>query len=168
MNKIISKFLLLVVLSFIITLLGCSGSVGNTNTDNYKEPQIEYRLIENNTAYEVVSLASNFFGAFAIEVTYKDPKSTRRALPVKSIADNAFANQGGIMGIVILANITHIGENAFEGWNQYQKIYFQVSENTIKKEPYSFDEKWNYGCNAKILWEVNIEELQTFIPPDKK
>ncbi len=163
MKIVLKKIIVFFTLVLYFSLTSCSGEVGNTKVNyedfEYIPPVCEYRLINDNTAYELVSIEANYIGSFYVELTYNDPDNEYGTLPVTSIANNAFKDARGVFHIIILKNILTIGESAFDGWRGYQGIYFQISEeikNTNKL--YDFDPNWNLNSEAYVRWEAKPED----------
>lgn len=148
---------LLIIFLICLSFFSCSGKVGNdktnSNTIDFNKPSIYYRLINNNTEYELISIEENYIGAFMVDSYYRDSNSYGY-LPVTSIAEDAFNNHFAVFIIVIASNITHIGRNAFYGWRAYQSIYFEITEAQSKSDKYSFDRGWNANMEANIVWNA--------------
>lgn len=100
---------------------------------------LELQLIKANTEYQVVGagLAS---GEVVIEDSYK-------GLPITSIADDAFANNGTITKITMGANIREIGENAFKNCSALESVEFSENLETIGS--YAFQ-----GCTSLLSVEL--------------
>ena len=107
---------------------------------------LELQLVKANTEYQVVG-AGLSSGEVIIEDTYK-------GLPITSIADDAFANNGTITKITIGANIREIGENAFKNCSELESVEF--SENLKTIGAYAFQ-----GCTA--LSSVELPDSVTEI-----
>ena len=75
---------------------------------------LELQLVKANTEYQVIGagLAS---GEVVIADTYK-------GLPITSIADSAFANNGTITKITMGANIRETGENSFKNCSGLESV----------------------------------------------
>ncbi len=183
------RILTLAMIMILILLSSCSGSVGNTKTNDnffeyiddidnqefdfdkfmerlyeaqgeeYNRPVAYYRLIENNTAYELLAVENSYFGSYFVSTTYKDANGIYGELPVTEISSCAFAGNSSINNVYIGKNITYVGENAFDGWTISQKIHFEISQ----EESLEFDPLWNKNSNAMIIWDNNQSNLYNYI-----
>ena len=106
---------------------------------NEEDSLLELQLVKANTEYQVVGagLAS---GEVVIADTYK-------GLPITSIADDAFANNGTITKITMGANIREVGENSFKNCSALERVEF--SENLETIGAYAFQ-----GCTALLSVEL--------------
>ena len=100
---------------------------------------LELQLVKANTEYQVVGA-----GLASGEVVIAD---TYRGLPITSIADDAFANNGTITKITMGANIREIGENAFKNCSDLESVEFSESLKTIGA--YAFQ-----GCTSLLSAEL--------------
>ncbi len=66
---------------------------------------------------------------------------------VISIGKEAFYNCTGLSSIIIPNSVTSIGEYAFRNWTEDQTINCRASG-----KPEGWDENWNYGCDANIVY----------------
>ena len=74
---------------------------------------------------------------------------------LKSIGDDAFYYCCELKEIIIPKTIEYIGDRAFSGWESTQTIYFECSEDESK----NWDTDWKSGCDAKIVWDYNPDEV---------
>ena len=77
---------------------------------------LNYRIINNYTAYEVAGLG-DATGNVVIDDTY-------RGRPVVSIADSAFTGEEDLTGIVFGKNITSVGKRAFRNCSNLGSVVF--------------------------------------------
>ena len=68
---------------------------------------------------------------------------------VTRIGRSTFYECTGLTSIMIPSSVTSIDSWAFDGWTSNQTINCGVSS-----KPSGWKNNWNYGCNAKIKWNV--------------
>ena len=71
---------------------------------------------------------------------------------VKYIGEAAFADCINLSNIIIWKNMENIAYRTFEGWQNTQTI--NIEANQI---PDGWDQNWNYGCNANIVYAYTGE-----------
>lgn len=161
MKVLFKKMMKLLIIPLCFSLFGCSGEVGYSTTDprTIDGPTVQYRLIDNDTAYEVIGIEENYLGYFMIDISHSDPSNGLGELPVLGIADDAFVDQKSVFFIFIAANVINIGKNVFQNWKPFQQIYFQITEKQVTNLFYEFDEEWNKDCEATINWGTSPEQF---------
>ena len=106
-----------------------------------RESGLVYKLINNNTAYELVSVGSAT-GDIVMENVYREK-------PVVSIAKGAFRRCARMTSLVVGENVTSIGESAFYACTELVSITLPKGLKTI-------------GNNAF----QNCEKLESIVIPD--
>ena len=69
---------------------------------------------------------------------------------VISIGNSAFNECTSLKSITIPKSVSSMGDAVFYGWTENQTIYMEGRN----APPSTWEKSWNYGCNAKIIWDT--------------
>ena len=134
--------------------LSVLGSSRGNSTPNYygkSFPSVK-KVIYPNTV-EKIGRKENIRGYEAGDV--QQPLEIIFSKNTTSIGDEAFSYCYELNEIIIPETIEYIGSEVFSGWDSNQTIYFECSEDESK----NWDTDWKSGCDAKIVWDYNPDEV---------
>ena len=132
--------------------IGNDAFFGCSNLVNIKIPE-GVTSIENSVFRECTNLKSIEIPNSVISIedsAFKDCTSLISiTIPegVIRIEQAAFENCRSLESIVIWKNVNELGYRTFNGWTDRQTINIEAN-----KVPEGWDERWDYGCNAKIVY----------------
>lgn len=112
-NKIITVLTLALTMCLAVCFLTACG--GSQEEDNTPTADLRYRLINNDTAYEVTGCKNEDIERLVIPETYEGKN-------VVKIYDKAFRNFENLKSAVVPSTVTNIGKQAFEGCTALTKI----------------------------------------------
>ena len=139
MKKLLSFFVLALVLTLALSCVSCKGN----NTQEIGENELEFKLSEDEKYYSVVSIGNCTDTNVVIPEEYK-------GLPVTQIGNSAFKNCKSIESITIPVSIRYIDAYAFDGCNLITSL-------TIPLNAVLHDRALN-GC--KSVTTLNLGRIQ--------
>ncbi len=134
-NKILRFLTIALTVCLAVCLFtACGGGNGSGGEDNTPTENLRYRLINNDTAYEVIGCKDENIERLVIPETYEGKN-------VVKIYDKAFRNFENLKSAVIPSTVKNIGKQTFEGCKALTKIELPDSMTVIDNKAFYHCEK---------------------------